>query len=155
MGKEEFHTFRKDMESFEKSLTASMEDYLEMIYRLSREDGYTRIFELSNALNVQPPSTTKMVQKLAKLKLLNYERYGVITLEDKGEKLGKTLLSRHVVIETFLTMLGASKKEIFKETERIEHTISNDTLTLISSFTKFIGDNSDILVRFNEYKNKF
>ena len=39
-----------------------MEDYLEMIYRLSKENGYTRINELSNALNVQPPSATRMVK---------------------------------------------------------------------------------------------
>ena len=35
-------------------LTPSMEDYLEMVYRLSRDKGYTRISDLASALNVQP-----------------------------------------------------------------------------------------------------
>lgn len=59
--KEEFYTFREYMD---KNLTASMEDYIEMIYRLSKDSGYTRIQELAKSLNVQPPSATKMIQKI-------------------------------------------------------------------------------------------
>ena len=88
------------MKKGENLLTASMEDYLEMIYRLSLNTGFTRIHELSNALNVQPPSATKMVQKLAELKLLKYEKYGVVTLEQDGKKLGQVLLNRHNIIES-------------------------------------------------------
>ena len=62
--KKDFYTFREYMKNVDKLLTASMEDYLEMIYRLSYDNGFTRIHELSSALNVQPPSATKMVQKL-------------------------------------------------------------------------------------------
>ena len=44
------------------------------------------------ALNVQPPSVTKMIQKLSEINLIKYEKYGVIMLEDKGLKLGKASL---------------------------------------------------------------
>ena len=80
MDNNSFYTFNEYMKNEEDSLTASMQDYLEMIYRLSLNTGFTRVHELSDALNVQPPSTTKMVQKLAQLKLLKYEKYGVYTL---------------------------------------------------------------------------
>ena len=80
MAKNDFHTFNEYMKKEDNSLTASMEDYLEMIYRLSLNTGFTRINELSNALNVQPPSATKMVQKLNKLGLLDYKKYGILFL---------------------------------------------------------------------------
>ena len=41
-------------------LTASMEDYLEMIFRLSRNGGVVRISELAACLHVRPPSASKM-----------------------------------------------------------------------------------------------
>lgn len=139
----EFYTFSEYMKRENKFLTASMEDYLEMIYRLSMKNGFTRINELSQALNVQPPSATSMVQRLADLKLLNYEKYGIITLEDKGKKLGEYLLKRHNTIEAFLKIIGVPKNYIFDDTEKIEHTISNETLKCFSDFTSF----------FNKYPN--
>jgi Mn-dependent DtxR family transcriptional regulator len=154
MDKKEFHTFREDMKTFENKLTASMEDYLEMIYRLSKGRGYTRIYELSESLNVQPPSATKMVQKLSQLQLLKYEKYGIIILEDKGKKVGKKLLKRHTIIESFLMILNVKPSEILKETERIEHTISNETLKCMNDFTKFMNNNPQIISSFQQFKNK-
>ena len=79
-----------------------------MIYRLSLKSGFTRINELSDALNVHPPSATRMVQRLGKQDLLKYEKYGVIVLKDEGKILGEFLLKRHNIIETFLKKLGRS-----------------------------------------------
>ena len=59
MTKNDFYTFNEYMKKEDNCLTASMEDYLEMIYRLSLNTGFTRIHELSNVLNVKPPSATK------------------------------------------------------------------------------------------------
>ena len=95
MDNNDFYTFSEYMKKEDNSLTASMEDYLEMIYRLSANTGFTRIHELSDALNVQPPSATNMVKKLGELKLLNYEKYGVVILENSGKVLGEALLKRH------------------------------------------------------------
>ena len=129
------------MKKEDNSLTASMEDYLEMIYRLSLNTGFTRIHELSDALNVQPPSATKMVQKLAELKLLKYEKYGVLILEEDGKLLGEALLNRHNIIESFLRIFDISESDILKETEKIEHTISKQTTKCFENFIEFIKDN--------------
>jgi Mn-dependent DtxR family transcriptional regulator len=152
MIKNDFYTFNEYMKKEDKSLTASMEDYLEMIYRLSIKNGFTRIHELSNALNVQPPSATKMVQKLAELKLLKYERYGILVLEQDGKSLGKALLDRHNTIENFLRILDISDSEILDETEKIEHTISKETATCFKDFVNFINDNPNIINEFKVYR---
>jgi Mn-dependent DtxR family transcriptional regulator len=133
-------------------MTASMEDYLEMICRLSKKTGFTRIYELSNALNVQPPSATMMVQKLAKLKLLKYEKYGIVILEKKGIKLGELLLKRHKTIESLLIILGINNNFILEETEKIEHTISGETLERINVFINFLNEHQDIKKMIADYK---
>lgn len=154
MAEEKFHTFREDMKKNKKKLTASMEDYLEMIYRLSIKEGYTRVYELAKSLNVKPPSATKMIQKLAEEKLLKYEKYGIIILESKGKKWGKILLDRHLTIETLLVILGINKKNILIETERIEHTINSETLKCIRIFVDFINDRPDLIVEFYKYREQ-
>lgn len=144
MVKQEFHTFGSYMKDVNKVMTATMEDYLEMICRLSKKTGFTRIYELSSSLNVQPPSATMMVQKLAKLKLIKYEKYGIIILEKKGIKLGEELLDRHKAVEKLLEILGIRKELILEETEKIEHTISNETLSSIKCFIQFLDNNPKI-----------
>lgn len=153
MTKNDFYTFNEYMKKEENSLTASMEDYLEMIYRLSIDNGFTRIHELSSALNVQPPSATKMVQKLAELKLLKYERYGILKLEEDGNKLGEALLNRHNTIEEFLRIFGIPDNDILDETEKIEHTISKETAKCFRDFVEYVKFNPNIVSEFKAYRN--
>ena len=150
--KNNFYTFNEYMKKEDNLLTASMEDYLEMIYRLSLNTGFTRINELSTALNVQAPSATNMVHKLAELKLLKYIKYGVLVLEEDGKKLGKVLLNRHNTIESFLRVLDVSESDILEETEKIEHTISNKTSKCFQDFVQFIKNNPEIVIKFKTYR---
>ncbi|WP_297424962.1 transcriptional regulator MntR [Clostridium sp.] len=153
MIKNDFYTFNEYMKKENSKLTASMEDYLEMIYRLSLKKGYLRINELSNALNVQPPSATKMVQKLSESKLVKYEKYGIIILEESGKKLGEALLSRHHIIENFLRILDIPDSEILDETEKMEHTISNETTRCFQDFVDFVKMNPNIVTEFKAYRD--
>jgi len=147
----DFYTFSEYMKKENNSLTASMEDYLEMIYRLSIKTGFVRLHELADALNVQPPSATKMVQKLAELNLINYEKYGVITLKDTGKAIGKNLIKRHNTIIELLKTLGIEENHLLEETEKIEHTISENTLQCFTNFIEFLKANKDVKKRLSEY----
>ncbi|MDD2432843.1 MAG: transcriptional regulator MntR [Clostridia bacterium] len=121
-------------------LTPSMEDYLEMSYRLSAKKGYIRIGDLADALHVQPPSASKMVQKLAELGYLHYEKYGLIELTKAGCTLGEYLLARHHIIEKLLTLLGVTTN-ILEQTEKIEHNISEETTEKIATLVQFLESN--------------
>lgn len=153
MDNNNFHTFSEYMKKEDNSLTASMEDYLEMIFRLSLNTGFTRIHELSDALNVQPPSATKMVQKLGELNFIKYEKYGYIMLEERGRMIGDLLLKRHNTIEAILKILGVSERVILAETEKVEHTISNETIKCFEDYVSFIKYNPDVVIRFNNYRS--
>lgn len=150
--KNDFYTPNGYLKKENKLLTPSMEDYLEMIYRLSLNTGFTRVNELSNALNVKAPSATNMVHKLAELKLLKYIKYGVLELEEDGKKFGKVLLNRHNTVESLLRILDVSDSDILEETEKIEHTISSKTTKCFQDFVEFIKKNPQILIEFKTYK---
>lgn len=132
-------------------LTPSMEDYLEMAYRLGKDKGYARTSDLAKALNVQPPSASKMVQKLAEMGYFNYERYGVIEFTDQGLEAGEFLLKRHDTIEKFLTMIGVVNNTL-KDTEKIEHNISEETYKHIQLFVQFMEDNREWMKLYEKYK---
>lgn len=132
-------------------LTPSMEDYLEMIYRNNLEQPYIRINRLAQLLNVKAPSSSKMVQKLGELGFVNYERYGIVTLTDKGKRKGEILYKRHKVIEKFLSFIGCEEDALI-QTELIEHSINANTVEKMELLYNFINDNKDILERYIEHK---
>ncbi|MGR6837246.1 transcriptional regulator MntR [Syntrophomonas erecta] len=135
-------------------LTSSMEDYLEMAYRLSQEKGYTRVGDLANALNVQPPSVTSMVQKLAETPYLKYEKYGRIELTEEGYQLGAYLLKRHETIQDFLYLIGV-EEGLLEETEKIEHNVSQSTMEQIMLLVDFFRSHPEWIEAYNVYRQKW
>lgn len=139
-----FYTFRgyslQDARR-KNSLSASMEDYLEMVYRLSEEDSYTRVLELANALHVQPPSASRMLRRLAEEGLVEYEKYSIIRLTEQGYKIGSYLINRHNVLEEFLSLLGVP--DVLEDAERIEHNISAAAMSGIARLLLFFKDNPE------------
>ncbi|WP_458785210.1 metal-dependent transcriptional regulator [Vallitalea sediminicola] len=127
-----------------------MEDYLEMIYRICRDESYVRMNQLANNLNVRPSSSTKIVQKLSSIGLVNYEKYGLISLTEKGEKVGEFLYHRHIVLEKFLNIIGV-EDSILKDTELMEHYVRPVVLKNIEQFIKFLNSNPNILQKYYEY----
>jgi len=68
MENSEFHTVRgyQLIEQEKKLLTSAMEDYLEMIFRNIKKEGYMRINTLAEMLNVRPSSATKWFKNFLK-----------------------------------------------------------------------------------------
>lgn len=150
----DFYTFHEYMKKDESALTASMEDYLEMIARLSAENGFTRISELSQALNIQPSSATRMAQRLAGAGYLKYEKYGYLMLLEKGRQAGTWLLRRHAILEAFMRMVGVDEAEVFEETEKVEHMLSPGATGCFERFLAFMRENPDVAARYASFRSK-
>jgi Mn-dependent DtxR family transcriptional regulator len=93
-----------------------------------------------------------MVQRLSELKLADYEKYGLVSLTAAGKNIGKALLARHNTIERLLRLLGVSKS-LLEETEKIEHSINEETLRCIYDFLNFVESDSEVKNKFESYKN--
>lgn len=153
MNNKRFHTFR-GYEMIKKNkdhLTPSMEDYLEMIYRNCQSEGYARINQLAEQLNVKAPSASKTVSKLSAMGYLDYEKYGIIQLTPKGEMAGAFLLDRHETVETFLKHIGV-QDTLLLETELIEHYLSIDTVKNIKILNDFLASFPEVLENLQQFK---
>lgn len=111
----------------EDSLTTAMEDYLEMIYRLYSQGEKVRIKRLSEILHVKPSSASKMAKILKGAEYVEFEKYGCITLTDKGKEMGEYLLYRHEILHRFFCCINDSKNELTL-VEKIEHFIDRRTV---------------------------
>lgn len=130
----EFYTL-KGYSSMNKgeALTSAMEDYLEMIYRLYCENEIIRIKKLSQILHVKPSSASKMAYILKASNYINFERYGQITLTEKGKATGEYLLYRHNVLHQFFCFINNSSNELML-VEKIEHFINTETVNNIKNY---------------------
>ena len=152
--KERFFTARGyEIAAGEDALTPSMEDYIEMIYRLRQKKVSVRVNDIADQLNVQPPSVTKMIKRLHDKKLLNYEKYGVINLTDKGEQIGFFFLMRHNTLKELLYLLGADQN-LQRDVEQIEHHINAETYESFYTLVRFFQQNKNILERFHKFKKE-
>ena len=122
-----FYTQKVFQSKPDKQLTASMEDYLEMICRLLQNESTVRIKELSQLLHVKPSSASKMANNLKEAGLVSFERYGEIILTEQGRNVGDYLLRRHTIVHEFLCLLNGSENEL-EQTEKMEHFLNENTV---------------------------
>lgn len=116
-------------------LSASMEDYLEMICRCHQNGEGVRINFLAKQLNVKPSSASKMVLHLKESGLVLFEHYSSIHPTNKGWKIGNYLLHRHQVLNEFFCLLNHSSNEL-EQVEKVEHFIFPNTLENLERLTQ-------------------
>lgn len=134
-----FHTLKGYQQNSSNLLTPSMEDYLEMIYRLLQKDSVVRIGELSKNLNVKPSSSTKIVQHLKEKGFITYQQYGYINLTEQGKEMGNYLYKRHGILHDFFCTLNHSTNEL-EQVEMVEHFINRTTVENLEKLTAFLRD---------------
>lgn len=131
--------------------TPSMEDYLETIYELIQSKGYARVSDIASALNLQPSSVTRMVQRLDEQNFVTYERYRGLVLTERGEAIGRAMRQRHETLATFLRLLGVRDEGVVQQdVEGIEHHVSRQTLERIERFVEFARANPEWMNRLHE-----
>ena len=108
-------------------ITSAMEDYIEMIYRNTINNDNISVTELSTLLNVKAPSVSKMINRLSKLNIVNFQKYGHITLTKEGKKLGMFYLERHNTLTSFFKKLNKSNFKL-EQVEKIEHFVDEITI---------------------------
>jgi Mn-dependent DtxR family transcriptional regulator len=127
-----------------RSTSPKMEDYLEVIYELLKEKGYVKSKDISRILNVKASTVTIMLKTLAEKKLINYEKYGGITLTEEGVKKAEEISKKHKIIIDFLLLLGIDEKQANLEAEGIEHIVSDATLRKIEKLYNLIKEDEGI-----------
>ena len=118
-----------------KTLSASLEDYLEVICNYSVEKRIVRAIDISKELKVSRASVSEALKKLVSKGYINHERYDSITLTQLGIKTAQKIVSKHSVLEEFFeTILGLPKDEARLNACKIEHVITDTAFQKISEY---------------------
>lgn len=104
----------------------AIEDYLKTIYMLSQQEGKVTMSRIAEARQVKPGSATSMLQRLARLGLVDYTKHQrSVALTESGREIALEVIRHHRLIELYLVeKLGFSWDEVHKEADLLEHVIS-------------------------------
>jgi len=115
-------------------LTQSLEDYLEAITILEKEQGNARIRDIGRLLKVKNPSVVSAINILADSGYVSHEKYSYVELTRKGKKAAEKIHKKHRVIIKFLKDVLKVPAVIAKNDAcKIEHVISEETYAKILS----------------------
>jgi DtxR family Mn-dependent transcriptional regulator len=85
-----------------------------------------------------------MVKMLASRELVTYEKYGYVTLTEKGRKIADQLRNKNDVIKNFLIKyLGVDEKTAIDDAYRIKNTLSDNTFAKLKKFIYFLENRPD------------
>jgi len=115
-----------------EKLTASLEDYLEVICNYTNEGKTIRAIDISKELKVSRASVTEALKKLATKGFVNYERYETLSLTPLGKEIAQNVVSKHNVLQKFFeNILGLQSEEASENACRIEHVITENAFNRI------------------------
>jgi DtxR family Mn-dependent transcriptional regulator len=119
--------------------TASREDYLEAIAKLSEEETSVRVTQISKRLRVKKPSVTAALHKLSEDGLVKHRRYGLVELTREGRMIAEEVMRRHEVLFRFLSeVLDIDPETAQEDACRMEHSLSPTSLERLAKFVEFV-----------------
>jgi DtxR family Mn-dependent transcriptional regulator len=140
----------------ESRLSSQMEDYLEAIYHLCREEGVARVKAIAERLEVTNPSVVGAIRKLKDRNLVVQERYGYVRLTDAGEEIAGAITHKHEVLSKFLEeILGLDCETASRDACKIEHAVSPETVRRLRAVAEFIESEPQINVDWQKEFRKF
>lgn len=132
MKKEEYFTLTGYHQKQHNQISYAMEDYIEMIYRLTNNGEKLKLKDLAHHLHVSNPSASIMIKRLRALEIINSKE---LFLTEKGRNIGEYLLYRHNILICFFKWLN-KKQYSLEQVEKVEHFMDPHTIDNIFTFLK-------------------
>ena len=124
----------------ERKLSASLEDYLEAIYNLSRQSQAARSKDIAEQLGVSRSSVTGALRLLKDKGMVRYEPYDHATLTKAGRTAARDVVTRHNILKSFfLNVLGLPVEVAQQAACRAEHTLGPHVIARFLAFIDFVG----------------
>jgi len=115
-------------------LSEAMEDYLEAIFNLIKENGSARVTDIANSLGIAASSVNQGLKKLNDQGLIEQEKYGPIKLSQSGVRAAEKINCKHQILYLFLhEIIGVNSEIADQDACSIEHALSQE------SFEKMIN----------------
>ena len=112
-----------------------MEDYLEAIMLLETKQEGATVTSISYFLEVKKPSVSAAISKLSENRLVEHQRYGVVTLTAAGRRAARDVYHRHTTLLQFLTeVLGVDPATAEEDACKLEHNLSPASVAKLTDF---------------------
>jgi len=122
-----------------EGLSASLEDYLEVIFHLEQSNRVARAKDIADQMNVQRASVTGALKALVGRGLINYSPYSFITLTSTGREIARDVIRRHKALkEFFMNTLQLGPEDAEANACRIEHAIDPMAIERLVHFLEFM-----------------
>jgi len=137
-------------------LSASLEDYLEAIYNLTRKGESVGTTDIARLLEVTKPSVTGALKLLREKGLVNYKPYNAVTLTKRGTTVASEVVRKHNILTFFFgDILGMDAESAQISACQAEHTLGPKVMKKLVMFIDFINssdkDGYDLAEEFKEY----
>ena len=120
----------------------SAEDYLEAILMLSKQGSAVRSIDIATMLGVSKPSVSHAMKLLREDGYIAMDRYGTVTLLDKGAEITNHIYERHRVLSSLLERLGVNPEVAREDACKLEHDLSDESFDKIKEY--FLRNISEI-----------
>ncbi len=127
-------------------ITATQQDYIEIIHRLEKENGRgnTRISDIAAEFGTRLPTVSRTVGKLTELGFVAHRQRRSVSLTEKGRTIAREILHRHTDTVRFLTeILGLPETQAEIDAGQIEHGLSPATAQRLHEFLNHIDTLTD------------
>ena len=118
----------------------SAEDYLESILVLSKKGGGVRSIDIATRLGVSKPSVSHAMKLLREDGYIAMDRYGTVTLLEKGAEIANQIYERHTVLAKMLEGLGVSPEVARADACKMEHDVSDESFEKIKEHLTAKGE---------------
>lgn len=116
----------------------SAEDYLECILVLQEQGQQVRSIDIVKHLGFTKPSVSIAMKKLKEKAYIEVDSENLITLTPAGMEIAQKVYDRHRTIAHLLEHLGVGAETAASDACKIEHELSEETMTCIQSFVHFL-----------------
>ncbi len=121
------------------TLSASLEDYLDVILWSVAANGAARVRDIAGQLRVQASSVTGVLQALAQKQFIHYRPYEAVTLTPAGFEEATRVVQRHRILREFFTeVLGIAAGVAEEGACRLEHEIPTDIVRGLAEFMAYV-----------------
>ena len=112
----------------------SGENYLEQILILSSQKSKVRAVDLCTALGFSRPTVSVMLRELRSGGFVSVTDEGGLALTDKGLAVAQRMYERHCLLAQALMAIGVSHDTALEDACKIEHDLSEETVSCLKAF---------------------
>ena len=113
------------------AVSEAIENYLETIYILSRQQNEVHAVDICQYLSYSRPTVSIVLRQMRENGLVIVNEENHIFLTEAGKAIAERMYERHELLTGLLVRLGVSRETAVHDACKIEHDISDETFEAI------------------------